>query len=55
MLKIDLLPRQIAIARNNKILVALIIVLLLAEVAALASCSWASRAGRTLSPRNWKT
>lgn len=35
MLKIDLLPRQIAIARRNKILVALIIVLLLVEVAAL--------------------
>lgn len=35
MLRIDLLPRQIAIARTNKILVALIIVLLVAELAAL--------------------
>lgn len=37
MLKIDLLPRQIAIARTNKILIALIIVLLLVEVGALGA------------------
>ena len=37
MLRIDLLPRQIAIARTNKLLIALIIVLLVVELGALGA------------------
>ncbi|NLO05520.1 MAG: hypothetical protein GX131_06775 [candidate division WS1 bacterium] len=46
MLRIDLLPRSIAIARTNKIVIALIIVLLLLEVVALGAMLLAVRGQR---------